>query len=85
MLAELRLAVLQVPQGPDCLAQILLGVQALALDSGGERFIPAQLRVEVFGGSGERRDVRLALTHERSRIQPSEATAKKPDQAAASG
>src|SRR5947208_1394701 len=46
-------------------AQVLLGVQALALDPGGQRFVPAQLCSESFHGCGPGRHVRPVLGHGR--------------------
>ena len=46
------------------------------LDPVCQRFVPAQLPVEVFGGRGQPEHVRLALGHGRSHIQPLRAGCK---------
>src|SRR5437762_2246034 len=60
VLAEPRLAVLQLAERSRRAAQVLLGVEALALDPGCQRLVPAQLRVEAFGGRGQPEHVWLA-------------------------
>src|SRR5437773_1840579 len=63
--AEPRLAVLELAQHLRRAAQVLLGVEALALDPGRQRLVPAQLCIESFHGCGQPQHVRPVLGHGR--------------------